>query len=211
MHRTPTDEHLEMRPLTRPLLNPVAEVLAQAFVNDPAYVWMFRRLRHRQRAVRLLNRGYLKLGLRAGTSFAVLHRGRVVGGTVLSAANTQRTLLEYVVHGMAPLVLHAGYRTTRDMLNLSSQLGRIRQRYGPEQTWFGTAAGIDPNHHGHGWGGFALAHGIDLAQRDGLPLTFFTMKATNVAFYEKWGCRVLHHEILGGQPEFGCWLLTTQS
>lgn len=196
-------------PLEPSALDAAGEVLTRAFVDDPAYVWMFRRVKPRSDAVRLLKRGYLKLGMRSGTCFAIMRRGKVVGASILSRPDAQRTTWEYFVHGMAPLVFRTGYATTRDMLTLGGRLGGIRRQFGPPRTWFLTALGVDPSLQGTGLGTAGLAHQAATARRDGLPLTFFTMKRKNVDFYSRRGCRVLHREVFGGPAEFTCWLMTT--
>jgi predicted N-acetyltransferase YhbS len=111
----------------------------------------------------------------------------------------------WVPPGGAELLI-ASDREVRDRLaTLTDDGGRrygvlwdwIADQLPDEPHWFLDALGVDPSRQGEGIGGALVRWGLERAARDGVPVTLETGSKRNVAWYERFGFRVVHE----GQPE----------
>jgi ribosomal protein S18 acetylase RimI-like enzyme len=57
--------------------------------------------------------------------------------------------------------------------------------------WYLGVLATDPAHSGQRWGRLAMAQGLELAQRDGLPAYLETTTETNVGIYSRSGWRIV--------------------
>ena len=114
--------------------------------------------------------------------------------------------------------LRAGFALQRLVLGMRSDerdrflptltmLDKRRQALVDVPHWYLQAIGVDPAHHGKGFGTALVGEGLARARRDAAPVYLETEMESNVAFYERLGFRVLEkHEVdlLDGLP---VWLM----
>lgn len=63
----------------------------------------------------------------------------------------------------------------------------------PSDVWYLDAIGVDPTKHGAGIGSALMRHGLDAAAAAGVDVFLETGQERNVAYYERFGFRVVDH------------------
>jgi len=77
----------------------------------------------------------------------------------------------------------------------------IADNFPSEPFWYLDHLAVDAEHRGAGLGVALIRHGLDLADRDGVPAFLETGRPGNVPYYERRGFRTyLHEDAPGGGP-----------
>lgn len=171
-----------VRLATRTDRGPVAAILARAFVDDPALVWILPDAGARARRLpkffaMLFDSG--ATGVRLTTTdatAATLWRGPG------QAATPSGELLRYAW----PLLTTFGFALGR-ALQLADA---IDAHFPTHPFWYLHIAGCDPAHQGRGLGKAAVRAGLDRMGGSGLPYYLETATERNVGFYQSLGFRV---------------------
>jgi len=180
----------------------VAALLARAFADDPfwTYVTPDEELRRRQL------RDWFPLGVRYGTTYGTLDTqgdGAVVGAALwLPPDKHEMTLWRQFRTGMLKTRRMFVPRSF-DRLNaaghaLDASRGRLMPP-GAEYLWI---LGVDPAHHGQGYGRATI--GVGLARSDARHKAIYleTYKERNLAFYGRHGFEVVTAEQPPEGPPF---------
>ena len=177
---------MEVVRLERSRLDEASAVLARAFFDDPAWVWLFPDAERRARLLPWLFR--IGFDITAADVYAT-------EGTVLGAAR-------WLAPGRAPMRVGA---TLRALVTTPLRLGsttpqflaygravealRVEATTGPH--WYLAGIGVEPGVRRQGIGGALLGPGIAASERDGVPAVLLTNNEDNLSFYEGHGFRTV--------------------
>jgi len=185
--------------LERHQAHSAAQVLGRAFYDDPLYMYLLPNDRSRAAQSAWFFQALIRVGLHLGQ----VHTTPPVGGAAiwLAPGKTDVNLWTTIRAGLPLVPLKfglGGFRRTMNMLNSfeesvhEADLGRH---------WYLMLLGIDPQQQGRGLGGALMLPMLDRADSDNLPCYLETCKKRNVAFYERYGFRVIfERHIPGGGP-----------
>ena len=172
-------------------------VLARAFHDDPAWVWLIPNAVRRARILPLL--------FRSGFD--------ATAGDVWSTAGVVRGVARWLPPGRPDVRVGA---TLRALVWTPARLGRATGAYlaygrsveamraevarGPH--WYLAGLGVDPGAQRQGLGGALLQPGIEGAARANLPAVLLTNNAANLSFYAAHGFEVVRESETpqGGPP-----------
>jgi ribosomal protein S18 acetylase RimI-like enzyme len=172
-----------------------AAVLARAFHDDPAWVWMLPDERRRTALLPWLFRVGFEVADADVWTTADGVRGCArwlpPGRAAMRVAPTLRALLT------TPLRLRDA---TVRFLAYGRAVESLRHRVAPGPHWYLAGIGVDPAEQRRGVGGALLRPGLDAAERDGLPVVLLTNTERNLSFYGRHGFVVVAE---GETPEHG--------
>jgi ribosomal protein S18 acetylase RimI-like enzyme len=172
-----------------------SDVLARAFLHDPAWIWLFPEVDRRRELLPWL----FRMGFDV-TSADVF----VTDGPILGAAR-------WLPPGRAPMHVTP---TLRAMLLTPFRLGRatapflaygraveaLRVAAAPGPHFYLAGIGVDPAAQRQGIGSALLRPGLDAAERERLPVVLLTNNEANLAFYRHNGFEVVRE---GETPKGG--------
>jgi ribosomal protein S18 acetylase RimI-like enzyme len=176
-------------------LGEASAVLARAFNDDPAWVWLFPNEQRRAQVLPWLFRA----GFDATAADVWTTRGRVLGAArwlppgrpAMRVAPTLRALM------ITPLRLGAA---TGRFFAYGRAVENLRLRIAPGPHWYLAGIGVEPDAQRRGIGSALLRPGVDGAARDALPAVLLTNNERNLPFYERHGFEVAAE---GDTPEGG--------
>jgi ribosomal protein S18 acetylase RimI-like enzyme len=176
-------------------LGEASAVLAHAFHDDPAWIWLFPDERRRARILPWL----FRVGFDV-TAADVWAAGRPVQGAArwlppgrppMRMGPTLRALVA------TPFRLGA---VTGRFLAYGRAVETLRARVAPGPHWYLAGIGVEPAAQRQGIGTALLRPGLEGAARDGLPAVLLTNNEGNLSFYERNGFAVVRE---GVTPEGG--------
>jgi ribosomal protein S18 acetylase RimI-like enzyme len=186
---------MEIVRLERAKLGEASDVLARAFHDDPAWVWLIPNAERRARLLPWLFRVGFEVTAADvwGTAGAVLGAARWMppGRPAMRVGATLRALVT------TPLRLGSA---TGPFLSYGGAVEALREQAMPGRHWYLAGIGVDPAAQRGGIGTALLQPGIAAAARDGLPAVLLTNSAANLPFYEHNGFEVVEE---GSTPENG--------
>ena len=186
---------MEIVRLERAKLGEASDVLARAFHDDPAWVWLIPNAARRARLLPWLFRVGFEVTAADvwGTAGSVLGAARWMppGRPAMRVGPTLRALVT------TPLRLGAA---TGPFLSYGGAVEALREHAMPGRHWYLAGIGVDPAAQRRGIGRALLQPGITAAARDGLPAVLLTNSAGNLPFYERNGFEVVEE---GSTPENG--------
>jgi ribosomal protein S18 acetylase RimI-like enzyme len=188
---------MEIVRLERSRLADASAVLARAFQQDPAWVWLIPDAERRERVLPWL----FRIGFEITSADVYAPQGELLGAarwqppgrTYLHVGPTLRALVATPVRlGSATTQFFAYGRAVEAM--------RADVAGGPH--WYLAGIGVDPSAQRRGIGGALLQPGIEGAAAAGVPAVLLTNNEENLPFYESHGFRVVHKgETPRGGPE----------
>jgi ribosomal protein S18 acetylase RimI-like enzyme len=163
-------------------LDEASAVLARAFVDDPAWVWLIPDVDRRRRTLPWL----FRVGFDVTDADVWTTPGRVAG------------CARWLPPGRAPMRVGPTLRAlVSTPLRLREATGRflaygravegMRARVAPGPHWYLAGIGVDPAAQGKGVGAALLRPGIEGSARDRLPCVLLTNNERNLAFYARHG------------------------
>ena len=176
-------------------LGEASDVLARAFQNDPAWVWLIPDAERRRRLLPWL--------FRVGFD--------VTAADVWTTSGIVRGAARWLPPGRPPMRVAA---TLRALVTTPFRLGtaigpflaygraveQMRADTVGEPHWYLAGIGVDPSAQRQGVGAALLQPGLQAAAAAGLPAVLLTNNEVNLAFYESHGFAV---EREGRTPENG--------
>jgi ribosomal protein S18 acetylase RimI-like enzyme len=176
-------------------LGEASDVLARAFHDDPAWVWLIPNARRRARLLPWL----FRVGFEVTAADVWATTGPVLGAArwlqpgrpALRVGATLRALVT------TPFRLGAA---TAPFLAYGRAVEQLRVQAAPGFHWYLAGIGVDPAHQRRGIGSALLEPGLAGAARDRLPAVLLTNNEANLRFYEHNGFAVVRE---GETPEGG--------
>jgi len=186
---------VEIVRLDRARLGEASDVLARAFHDDPAWVWLFPDPERRARILPWL----FRLGFDVTAADVWATAGEVLGAArwlppgrpPMRVVPTLRALL------VTPVRLGA---VTGPFLAYGRAVETMRMQVAPDPHWYLAGIGVAPEAQGRGIGGELLRPGLEAAGREGVPTVLLTNNESNLPFYEAHGFEVVRQ---GRTPERG--------
>jgi ribosomal protein S18 acetylase RimI-like enzyme len=176
----------------------VAEVLAQAFRDTPAYSALLDRStpEERLRVLRKLKRIFVTATRERGDASCLVEDGVPVAALLAFPPGAYPWPVGQLMR-FAPALLALGVRATRRAFRLSLLLDRWHI---DRPHWYVFVLGVAPHRQGRGLGSALLRRISELADRDEVECYLETDLHSSVRLYERHDYRVLHEETL---PELG--------
>jgi ribosomal protein S18 acetylase RimI-like enzyme len=170
-------------------LGEASDVLARAFVDDPAWVWLIPDAEKRRQLLPWL--------FRVGFD--------VTAADVWTTAGVIRGAARWLPPGRPPMRVGP---TLKALVTTPFRLGSaiapflaygravesLRAEAMPGQHWYLAGIGVDPSAQRRGIGTALLEPGLVAATRAGLPAVLLTNNEANLSFYERHGFRVVRKD-----------------
>lgn len=166
-----------------------AQILANAFADDPFTVYVEPDRERRTHWLPWLMNGWLRACRRNGWVDAV--DGAVAGW--MAPGRHGFGPLTFVRSGMLGAPLRMGIGATRRMLAVESDLERAPADAHDPHAWYLLAIGVDPAFQGKGLSRELIERGVARADAEGRPVRFETNNERNVALYEHLGFELVGH------------------
>jgi ribosomal protein S18 acetylase RimI-like enzyme len=167
-------------------LGEASDVLARAFQDDPAWVWLIPDAERRRRLLPWLFRvGFDVTAADVWTTSGVVRgaaRWLPPGRPPMRVGPTLKALVT------TPFRLGAAIGP---FLSYGRAVEALRAEAMPEPHWYLAGIGVDPGARRQGIGGALLAPGIAASERDGVPAVLLTNNEQNLSFYEAHGFRTV--------------------
>ncbi|MHB0960548.1 MAG: GNAT family N-acetyltransferase [Pirellulaceae bacterium] len=201
-------ETIHTIPLGKSDILAASEMFARAFHNDPMLAYLIPDSAKR----RYLSPRIYRCALRYGVYY---------GDVVATSANTEGVavwLPPEAAHGSVPRMLRAGLLSlfftigpqfVVRFLSYYQHLERLRQRHTPFRHWYLQLLGVDPEHQGRGHASALLTAMLARAANERLPHCLDTMNRANVAYYERFGFKVVAESVLP-KTQIGLWLMARE-
>jgi GNAT superfamily N-acetyltransferase len=167
-------------------VEPLAEVMARAFYDDPPFVWMLPEPRTRHVRARRLFAAILRDGgLGHGGVQVAVEDGAVVGGAIwLPPGRWNPPAIRQLLS--LPRYVRALGRRFGPASTLSAALAGAHPR---EPHWYLYAIGVEPARQGQGIAGSLLRSRLGRCDLEGQPAYLESSKPANVPLYEHFGFR----------------------
>jgi ribosomal protein S18 acetylase RimI-like enzyme len=192
-------------PLGKTNILPASQMFARAFQDDPLLAYLIPDSAKR----RYLSPRMYRCALRYGFYY---------GHVLATSANLEGVTIwlpPEAAHGSVPMMLRAGLLSlsftigpqfVARFLSFYQHLDRLRQEHTPFRHWYLQLLGVDPEHQGRGHATALLTPMLTRLDHERLPCCLDTMNGDNVAFYERFGFRVVAKSLLP-KTEIGLWLM----
>ncbi len=186
---------MEIVRLERSRLDEASAVLARAFFDDPAWVWL---LPDPDRRARLLP-WLFRIGFDITAAEVYATDGPLLGAARWLAPGRPPMRVGATVRALVTTPLRLG-STTPQFLAYGRAVEALRMEAIAGPHWYLAGIGVDPAARRQGIGGALLAPGIAASERDGLPAVLLTNNEENLSFYAAHGFRTVRQ---GRTPEDG--------
>ena len=164
-----------------------ANVLAQAFIDDPAMAYLFRNPAERPRRLARFFDLMVRIGAEpAHWSLALGPAGTPVAATIWRPPGQWQTPTTTVIRQLPRLVATFGLALRRALA-----LQNLLEAHHPRTPhWYLQFAGCRPEHHGRGYGGAAIRDRLAVCDAQGLPAALETATPSNIGLYQALGFAV---------------------
>jgi ribosomal protein S18 acetylase RimI-like enzyme len=168
--------------------------IGAAFEADPMFGWMFPLAETRSN----LSRAFADVPVRYGLRF-----GRVTESSGTRAVaiwippERPFSVLGMVRCGFFAMPVRIGFGPFLRFMSANDVMGRYHKKHMPQRHWYLFAVGVAPEAQGQGLGSALIREGLGLADAAGHPCYLETSNERNLAYYERFGFRVLGTAPLG--------------
>jgi ribosomal protein S18 acetylase RimI-like enzyme len=173
---------VEIVRLERERLQEASEVLARAFHDDPAWVWLFPDPARRARILPWL----FRVGFDVTAADVHATAGRVLGAARWLPPGTSPMRVGPTLRALVTTPVRLGGTTSR-FFAYGRAVETMRAEVAPREHWYLAGIGVDPAAQRRGIGGALLRPGIEAAERAGVAAVLLTNNAANLRFYESHG------------------------
>jgi ribosomal protein S18 acetylase RimI-like enzyme len=198
---TAHEERASVRPATSEEIPRMADVLARAFFDDPAFSWVLREDADR---MRVLVRGFELLLRRVWLEQEHTYTTKSVAGVAAWELPDQWKLGVGRQLGLLPAMLRVFGRHSPRVLRAIAMLEASHPR---EPHHYLAFIGVDPDWQGRGLGGALLAAVLERCDRERMPAFLEASRARNRDLYERHGFAVTEEFRLGrgAPPQWRMW------
>jgi ribosomal protein S18 acetylase RimI-like enzyme len=172
-----------------------SRVLARAFQDDPAWVWLFPDPRRRKRVLPWL----FRVGFDVTSADVYATAGELLGAARWLPPGRSSMRIGPTLRALLTTPLRLGGATS-PFLAYGRAVELMRAEAVPGDHWYLAGIGVAPQHRNKGVGGALMQPGIEGAGRDGVPAVLLTNNEANLSFYESHGFRVVRE---GETPKGG--------
>ena len=172
-----------------------SDVLARAFFDDPAWVWLFPDAQRRKEVLPWL----FRVGFDITSADVWVTEGPIVGAARWLPPGRPSMRVAPTLRALLTTPLRLG-RVTAPFLAYGRAVELMRVAIAPGPHWYLAGIGVDPQTQRQGIGSALLEPGITAAARDGLPVVLLTNNPANLPFYRANGFEVVRE---GETPKGG--------
>jgi ribosomal protein S18 acetylase RimI-like enzyme len=192
---------MEIVRLERSRLGEASDVLARAFHDDPAWVWLIPEAERRERLLPWL----FRVGFDVTAADVYATAGTVRGAARWLPPGRPSMRVGPTLRALVTTPLRLGAATT-SFLAYGRAVEALRAEVAPGDHWYLAGIGVDPAAQRQGIGAALLRPGIDAAAQASLPAVLLTNNEANLAFYEASGFRAVRE---ADTPRDGphCWAM----
>ncbi|HEY5295954.1 MAG TPA: GNAT family N-acetyltransferase [Gaiellaceae bacterium] len=189
--------------LERERLGEASDVLARAFQDDPAWVWLFPDSAHRRRLLPWL----FRIGFDVTAADVWANTGTVRGAARWLPPGRPAMRVGPTLKALVATPFRLGAATV-PFLSYGRAVEQLRADIAPGPHWYLAGIGVAPEAQRQGMGGALLRPGLEAAEREGIPAVLLTNNEANLGFYESHGFTVVRE---GTTPENGprAWAMVT--
>jgi ribosomal protein S18 acetylase RimI-like enzyme len=166
-------------------LDDASRVLARAFHDDPAWVWLVPDEDRRRRLLPWL----FRIGFDVTAADVWSTPGEVRGAARWLPPGRPSMRVGATLRALALTPLRLGNATGR-FLAYGRAVENLRAQVAPSAHWYLAGIGVDPDAQRAGIGAALLRPGLEGAGSDGLPAVLLTNNAANLSFYRAHGFEV---------------------
>jgi ribosomal protein S18 acetylase RimI-like enzyme len=195
---------MEIVRLERSRLADASAVLARAFQDDPAWVWLFPDAERRERLLPWL----FRIGFDVTAADVYATAGEILGAARWLPPGRAAIHVGPTLRALVATPLRLGAATPQ-FLAYGRAVEALRAEVAGGPHWYLAGIGVDPAAQRRGVGGALLQPGIDGARKSGVPAVLLTNNEANLSFYEGHGFHVVRKgETPRGGPE--AWAMVTK-
>ena len=170
-------------------------MLARAFHDDPAWVWLIPDAARRRRVLPWL----FRIGFDVTAADVWATSGTVEGVARWLPPGRPAMRITPTLRALVTTPLRLREATSR-FLAYGRAVDSLRVRVAPGPHWYLAGIGVDPPEQGRGVGAALLEPGLDGARRDRVPVVLLTNSERNLSFYGEHGFEIVAE---GTTPEHG--------
>jgi ribosomal protein S18 acetylase RimI-like enzyme len=167
-------------------LREASDVLARAFFDDPAWIWVLPNERRRRQLLPWL----FRVGFDVTAADVWTTPGEVLGAARWLPPGRPPLRVAPMLRAIVATPLRLGGATAR-FLAYGRAVETLRARVAPWPHWYLAGIGVDPSVQRRGIGAALLQPGIEGAARDRVPAVLLTNSERNLSFYERHGFRIV--------------------
>src|SRR5690349_6659896 len=186
---------MEVVRLERDQLGEASDVLARAFQDDPAWVWLLPDADRRRRLLPWL----FRVGFDVTAADVWSTPGPILGAARWLPPGRPAMRVGPTLRALVTTPFHLG-AATGAFLSYGRAVEQMRAEVADGPHWYLAGIGVDPSAQRQGVGAALLRPGLEAAERAGLPAALLTNNEANLAFYESHGFGVVRQ---GRTPEDG--------
>jgi ribosomal protein S18 acetylase RimI-like enzyme len=176
-------------------LEEASVVLARAFQDDPAWVWLIPDAEKRRRLLPWL----FRVGFDVTAADVWTTAGVVRGASRWLPPGRPPMRVAPMLKALVTTPFRLGSAIT-PFLAYGRAVEALRAEAMPEAHWYLAGIGVEPSAQGRGVGAALLEPGLSAAARAGLPAVLLTNSEANLGFYERHGFHVVRE---GDTPQGG--------
>jgi ribosomal protein S18 acetylase RimI-like enzyme len=167
-------------------LGDASDLLARAFQDDPAWVWLFPDPERRARILPWL----FRIGFDVTAADVYTTAGELLGAARWLPPGRPSMRVGPTLRALLTTPLRLG-TATAPFLAYGRAVETLRLEVAPRAHWYLAGIGVDPAAQRRGVGGALLRPGIDAASSAGVAAVLLTNNEANLPFYEEHGFRVV--------------------
>ncbi|WP_413767245.1 GNAT family N-acetyltransferase [Rhodococcus pyridinivorans] len=194
----------EPRTATRRDIPVFARVIAEAFVDDPVFMWMFPDEEHRIRRMTRFFATDARHHMVPLGATDIAESGGTVGGAAMWAPPGRWRTDVWTSLRLLPGFYAALGRYMKRGGQVNETLGAAHP---DEPHWYLSTIGTSPAARGTGLGTALMKAGLDRADAEHAPAYLESSKESNVPYYERFGFEVTRAIVIpgGGPTLWGMW------
>ncbi len=195
---------MEIQPTTRQTYLQVAQLLANAFNDDPVSVAIYKNFSPEKR-IRALTVDFsieLLVCLRKGYPIQINEAGKVIAAAVIypPGGYPLPVIDQWLI--VLKSFLRNGFYDVRGWLKW---LDEIDKNHPAESHYYLEYLGVEPEYQGKGFGSYILKHLIELADKRGVGCYLENANPRNVNFYQRFGFEIMSEREIIGIPSWFMW------
>jgi ribosomal protein S18 acetylase RimI-like enzyme len=178
-------------------VKPASQVLARAFINDPALIRLVTEPTSRAELLRSMFRMVLFHAVSRGEVYAV-SPGMDGIAIWLPSGVPDITFWEALRGGGLALIFKGGIKFLGKMKQDEDFMLELRRRLAPTPHWYLSVLGVDPEFQGRGCASRLLRPMLARLDREGIPAYLETDTEGYVPLYQHFGFKLIQEAVLPG-------------
>jgi GNAT superfamily N-acetyltransferase len=172
-------------------LEKASSVLSKSFIDYPIFVSILPNEEYRRKKLQYLFHFLVTLGLLNGEVWAPSND--LEGVSIwIDSSSTKASVGRILMHGFLPLLFHLNIRSICRFIKVGIRKQKERKKILNGPYYLLDVIGVDPQWQGKGFARFMIESKLNEYDKHQYPCYLETSKRENIAFYQKYGFRLLH-------------------